>query len=319
MYSKMNGYNNYNNFRSSSGGRFFSHSLPSGISNYASPYGQQQQDSDFNQYSARARMYDLPSSSTFGAVGHVSSSSTSSLTGIGGNGCHSSTANNAGTNLIVNYLPQDMNERELHSLFSAMGPIESCRVMRDFKTGYSYGFAFVNFMNEESALRAIKCLNGYTLRNKRLKVSFARPQGDELKETNLYITNLPRTITEGQLDVIFGKYGQIVQKNILRDKLTGQPRGVAFVRYNKREEAQEAIASLNNVIPQGGNQPLIVRVAEEHGRAKAALYLPSYNSFVQNRGRLRIRLLNTPSTSFGNLEDGIDGLYNRNKSYAYPY
>lgn len=85
-------------------------------------------------------------------------------------------------------------------------------------------------MNEESALRAIKCLNGYTLRNKRLKVSFARPQGDELKETNLYITNLPRTINEGQLDVIFGKYGQIVQKNILRDKLTGQPRGVAFVR-----------------------------------------------------------------------------------------
>lgn len=80
-------------------------------------------------------MYDLPSSSTFGAVGHVSSSSTSSLTGIGGNGCHSSTANNAGTNLIVNYLPQDMNERELHSLFSAMGPIESCRVMRDFKVG----------------------------------------------------------------------------------------------------------------------------------------------------------------------------------------
>lgn len=60
-------------------------------------------------------------------------------------------------------------------------------------------------------------------------------------------------------------------------------------RYNKREEAQEAIASLNNVIPQGGNQPLIVRVAEEHGRAKAALYLPQYNSFVQNRGRMRVR------------------------------
>lgn len=60
-------------------------------------------------------------------------------------------------------------------------------------------------------------------------------------------------------------------------------------RYNKREEAQEAISALNNVIPQGGNQPLIVRVAEEHGRAKAALYLPAYNSFVQNRGRMRIR------------------------------
>ena len=73
------------------------------------------------------------------------------------------------------------------------------------QTGYSYGFAFINFVNEESAIRAIKCLNGYTIRGKRLKVSYARPAGDELRETNLYITNLPRTITEQQLDVIFGK------------------------------------------------------------------------------------------------------------------
>lgn len=99
-----------------------------------------------------------------------------------------------------------------------------------FQTGYSYGFAFINFINEESAHRAVKCLNGYSLRGKRLKVSLARPQSDELRETNLYVTNLPRTITEDQLDTIFGKYGLIVQKNILRDKLTGQPRGVAFVR-----------------------------------------------------------------------------------------
>lgn len=26
-----------------------------------------------------------------------------------------------------------MTERELHALFSAMGPIDTCRVMRDFK------------------------------------------------------------------------------------------------------------------------------------------------------------------------------------------
>lgn len=37
-------------------------------------------------------------------------------------------------------------------------------------------------------------------------------------------------ITEQYLDLLFGKYGQIVQKNLLKDKLTGMPRGVAFVR-----------------------------------------------------------------------------------------
>lgn len=99
-----------------------------------------------------------------------------------------------------------------------------------FQTGYSYGFGFINYVNEEAATRAIKCLNGYTVRNKRLKVSYARPAGDNLKETNLYITNLPRNITEEWMETIFGKYGTIVQKSILRDKLSNQPKGVAFVR-----------------------------------------------------------------------------------------
>jgi len=40
-----------------------------------------------------------------------------------------------------------------------------------------------------------------------------------------------RNITESQIDELFSKYGNIVQKNILRDKLTGLPRGVAFVRW----------------------------------------------------------------------------------------
>lgn len=61
-------------------------------------------------------------------------------------------------------------------------------------------------------------------------------------------------------------------------------------RFNKREEAQEAISALNNVIPQGSNQPLNVRIADDHGRAKAALFVPSYNSIVSNnRGRVRMR------------------------------
>ncbi|KAL4704392.1 hypothetical protein ACJJTC_017626 [Scirpophaga incertulas] len=191
---------------------------------------------------------------------------------------------NSRTNLIVNYLPQSMTEKDLYAMFITIGPIESCRVMKDFKTGYSYGFGFVNFTREEDAARAIETFNGYQLRNKRLKVSYARPSGDDIKDTNLYVTNLPRAITEDQLETIFGKYGRIVQKHILRDKSNGTPRGVAFVRFDKREEAQEAIAALNNVIPEGGTEPLSVKVAEEHGKQKAAYYAGWAAGFHHNRG-----------------------------------
>ncbi|XP_012144867.1 sex-lethal homolog isoform X6 [Megachile rotundata] len=187
------------------------------------------------------------------------------------------------TNLIINYLPQSMTEKDLYSLFVTIGPVESCRVMKDYKTGYSYGFGFVNYAKAEDAATAINTLNGLQVQNKRLKVSFARPSGEEIKETNLYVTNLPRNITESQIDDIFSKYGNIVQKNILKDKITGLPRGVAFVRFDKREEAQEAIARLHGTIPEGGSEPLSVKIAEEHGKQKAAYYAGWQAGYNQSR------------------------------------
>ncbi|KAK4816280.1 hypothetical protein QYF61_014352, partial [Mycteria americana] len=35
------------------------------------------------------------------------------------------------TNLIVNYLPQNMTQEELKSLFGSIGEIESCKLVRD--------------------------------------------------------------------------------------------------------------------------------------------------------------------------------------------
>lgn len=39
------------------------------------------------------------------------------------------------TNLIVNYLPQNMAQDELKSLFGSIGEIESCKLVRDKITG----------------------------------------------------------------------------------------------------------------------------------------------------------------------------------------
>lgn len=39
------------------------------------------------------------------------------------------------TNLIVNYLPQTMTQEEIRSLFSSIGEVESCKLIRDKATG----------------------------------------------------------------------------------------------------------------------------------------------------------------------------------------
>lgn len=98
------------------------------------------------------------------------------------------------------------------------------------QTGYSFGFGFVEYQKPEDAAKAILQLNNLPVQHKRIKVSYARPPGEDIKETNLYIQNIPRSYSLDQLDQLFAPFGQIVQKNLLKDKITGLPRGVGFVR-----------------------------------------------------------------------------------------
>ncbi|VUZ42786.1 unnamed protein product [Hymenolepis diminuta] len=73
------------------------------------------------------------------------------------------------TNLIVNYLPQSMNQEEIRALFNTVGKVSSCKLIRDKSTGQSLGYGFVNYANASDAEKAIKHFNGMRLKNKKIK------------------------------------------------------------------------------------------------------------------------------------------------------
>ncbi|XP_037077207.1 sex-lethal homolog [Pollicipes pollicipes] len=143
------------------------------------------------------------------------------------------------------------------------------------RTGYSFGYGFVEFINPDDADKAIALLDGLRVQNKRIKVSYARPPGQDIKDTNLYIQNLPRNIEESFLDELFSPFGKIVQRRLLLDKYTQMPRGVGFVRFSRREEAQHAIRELNGHVPEGASQPINVKVAEDYSKSKQ-MYMLQY-------------------------------------------
>lgn len=64
------------------------------------------------------------------------------------------------TKLIINYIPQLASEEELHGMFSQVGVVENVRIMRDNRTGYSYGFGFVKYTSPQFAEAAIAKFNG---------------------------------------------------------------------------------------------------------------------------------------------------------------
>ncbi|TMW49331.1 hypothetical protein DOY81_005583 [Sarcophaga bullata] len=185
------------------------------------------------------------------------------------------------TNLIVNYLPQTMTEDEIRSLFSSVGEIESVKLIRDKSQGFidplnpqasskgqSLGYGFVNYVRPQDAEQAVNVLNGLRLQNKTIKVSFARPSSDAIKGANLYVSGLPKSMTQQDLEQIFAPYGQIITSRILQNAGNDiQTKGVGFIRFDKREEATRAIIALNGTTPPNCTDPIVVKFSNTPGSA----------------------------------------------------
>ncbi|MCG8345542.1 MAG: RNA-binding protein [Chlorobiales bacterium] len=63
---------------------------------------------------------------------------------------------------------------------------------------------------------------------------------------NIYIGNLPYSITEDELRDTFSQFGQVDSANIIKDKFSGRSKGFGFVEMPNDGEAQSAIDSLND-------------------------------------------------------------------------
>lgn len=63
---------------------------------------------------------------------------------------------------------------------------------------------------------------------------------------NIYIGNLPYSITEDELRDAFSQFGQVDRANIIKDKFSGRSKGFGFVEMPNDGEAQSAIESLND-------------------------------------------------------------------------
>lgn len=79
-------------------------------------------------------------------------------------------------NLYIGNLNYGTRDNDLQSLFEQIGEVSSAKIIMDRVTGRSKGFGFVEMPNDDEARKAIEDLNGYTLSNRQITVSEARPR-----------------------------------------------------------------------------------------------------------------------------------------------
>ncbi len=69
--------------------------------------------------------------------------------------------------------------------------------------------------------------------------------GQKERSVKIYVGNLSYEVTEDELSAEFGAFGKVESVAIPFDKLSGRPKGFAFVEMPNKTEADAAIAGLN--------------------------------------------------------------------------
>jgi RNA recognition motif-containing protein len=77
----------------------------------------------------------------------------------------------------------------------------------------------------------------------------------------VFVGNLAFETTSQEIEALFGPYGEVAGVSVPTDRMTGRPRGFAFVEFVRSEDAAEAIEKLNG--HELGGRPLRVNEATE--------------------------------------------------------
>jgi len=82
---------------------------------------------------------------------------------------------------FVGNIPYEATEEKLKEIFSSVGPIVSFKLVYDRENGKPRGYGFCEFMDPETALSAMRNLNGVEVSGRALRVDSASTERSELQ------------------------------------------------------------------------------------------------------------------------------------------
>ncbi|KAB0802013.1 hypothetical protein PPYR_04199 [Photinus pyralis] len=154
-------------------------------------------------------------------------------------------------NVFIKNLDKSIDNKSLYDTFSAFGNILSCKVAVDDR-GWSKGYGFVHFENEEIAKKAIEKVNGMLLNGKKVYVGKFIPRAEREKQlgekanmfTNVYVKNFKNDVTDNELHEMFSKFGNITSCVVMKTS-DGVSKCFGFVAFDNPTSAVNAVNEMN--------------------------------------------------------------------------
>jgi len=152
------------------------------------------------------------------------------------------------SNLYVKGWPVGFPDFLLQSAFQSHGNVVRLRLLENPDPEQPTCAALVQMSRVEEATQALNALHGKTLGLPLPPMHVKYAGKDQIASDNLYVSALPRTISEDEIRQTFTKYGNIVRLRMLTQE--GRPETHALVQLESEQLAAAALRDLDGKTPQ---------------------------------------------------------------------
>ncbi|XP_058609938.1 RNA-binding motif, single-stranded-interacting protein 3-like isoform X2 [Onychostoma macrolepis] len=196
------------------------------------------------------------------------------------------------TNLYIRGLPPGTTDQDLIKLCQPYGKIVSTKAILDKNTNQCKGYGFVDFDCPAAAQEAVSSLKAAGVQAQMAK--------QEQDPTNLYLSNLPVSVEDQELETLLKPFGHVISTRILRDS-SGASRGVGFARMESTEKCEVVIQHFNGKYLKtaagtpGPSEPLLCKFADGGQKKRQTLSKYPQNGRAWREGEMGMTLTYDPA------------------------
>ncbi|XP_071451413.1 RNA-binding protein 45 [Hetaerina americana] len=142
-----------------------------------------------------------------------------------------------------------VTEEDFRESFEKYGTIEEIWVVKTRTTGEPKGVAYIKFSKTSEAALAMEEMNGRCIgshpRPLKVLIAHSRDQGsrrdmnEEERLLRLFVV-VPKSMTEKDVREQFAQFGDIDYVSIVKDRVTKESKGFAYIKYHRPSHAAKA-------------------------------------------------------------------------------
>ncbi|KAL4123924.1 hypothetical protein KRP22_011883 [Phytophthora ramorum] len=170
------------------------------------------------------------------------------------------------------------DEAFISSLFASAAEQPVVKLIRDKVTGYPAGYGFLEFPTQLGAQQVLETFNGQLIPNTMHRFRMNWGAGGRRIETSddhsIFVGDLaPDVGDELLLSTFNSRFSSVRGAKVVMDPVTRMSKGFGFVRFGSKEEADQALQTMNGVYC--SSRPMRVSVATERNKARQ---MPSFGA-----------------------------------------